>query len=158
MNHYLIGICAIFVWNVVAVHAFDNDEALEDPILEERSRELAKEVRCLVCQNQSIFDSDADLAKDLRKLVRERVVAGDSDAGVKQFLVARYGDFILLRPPVKPQTYLLWFGPMVLTIFAMLFIVRRLRRGSSGGVAVSEFSVAERRRIEDLIKDRESER
>ena len=155
MKNYLIGAVVFFLWGFVEAKAFDTDAPLDDPILEERARELAKEIRCLVCQNQSVFDSDADLAKDLRVLVRERVGAGDSDLSVKQFLVERYGDFILLKPPIKPQTYLLWFGPLIITLCAFIFIVFWLRGVSRERPELSEFSAAERRRIEDLIKDEE---
>ena len=155
MKNYLIGAVVFFLWGFVEANAFDTDVPLDDPILEERARELAKEIRCLVCQNQSVFDSDADLAKDLRVLVRERVAAGDSDLSVKQFLVDRYGDFILLKPPVKPQTYLLWFGPLIITLFASIFIVFWLRGVSRERPKLSEFSAAERRRIKNLIKDEE---
>ena len=89
---------------------------LSDPALETRARAISAELRCLVCQNQSIDDSDADLAKDLRHLVRERLVAGDSDAQVLAFITQRYGDFVLLRPPVKPATWLLWFGPLAVLL------------------------------------------
>src|SRR3954465_14965648 len=90
------------------------DELLKDPVLESRARALSGELRCMVCQNQSIDDSDAPLAKDLRLLVRERLVAGDSDAQVKDFLVERYGDFILLKPPLEWRTLVLWTAPFVL--------------------------------------------
>ena len=94
------------------------DEVLEDPALEARAREISKDLRCLVCQNQSIDDSDADLARDLRVLLRERLVAGDSDDQAVDFIVARYGDYVLLKPPFKPATYLLWFGPALLLLLA----------------------------------------
>ena len=95
-------------------HAIQPDEVLADPALEARAREIGRELRCLVCQNQSIDDSDADLARDLRVLVRERLQAGDSDRQVVDYVVSRYGDFVLLRPPVKPATYALWFGPLLI--------------------------------------------
>jgi cytochrome c-type biogenesis protein CcmH len=91
-------------------------ERLADPALEARARALSQELRCLVCQNQSIDDSNADLAHDLRVLVRERLVAGDSDANVLAYLTSRYGDYVLLRPPVKPATWALWFGPPALLL------------------------------------------
>ncbi|MDJ0897067.1 MAG: cytochrome c-type biogenesis protein CcmH, partial [Alphaproteobacteria bacterium] len=96
-----------------AVAVVSPDEMLDDPALEARARALSKELRCLVCQNESIDESDADLARDLRKIVRERLVAGDTDDEVIGYLTARYGDFVLLNPPVKPLTWALWFGPVV---------------------------------------------
>src|SRR4030081_3205977 len=89
-------------------------EVVKDPALEARARALSQELRCMVCQNQSIDDSDAPLARDLRILVRERLSAGDSDNSVRAFLTTRYGDFILLKPPLKRETVLLWLGPGVL--------------------------------------------
>ncbi|GLQ55064.1 cytochrome c-type biogenesis protein [Devosia nitrariae] len=95
--------------------AVNPDEVLADPALEARARELSAELRCLVCQNQSIDDSDADLARDLRVIVRERLVAGDSDAEVKDHIVSRYGEFVLLRPVIAPHTLFLWAaGPIIL--------------------------------------------
>lgn len=88
-------------------------EQLPDPVQEARARKLSAELRCLVCQNQSIDDSDAELARDLRQLVRERISAGESDSAIRQFLVARYGEFVLLRPPVNAKTLLLWSLPAV---------------------------------------------
>ena len=94
------------------------DELLRDPKLESRARTISQELRCLVCQNQSIDDSDADLAHDLRVLVRQRLVAGDSDEQVKQYIVARYGNYVLLKPPFDAETYALWFGPLILLLGA----------------------------------------
>ncbi len=106
------------------------DEILPDPALEARARDISTGLRCLVCQNQSIDDSDAELARDLRLIVRERLVAGDSDAEVREFLVARYGEFVLLNPVFAPHTLLLWIaGPAALLVggIAILFVVRRRR-------------------------------
>ena len=103
-----------------AAWAVEPDEMLKDPVLESRARELSRHLRCLVCQNQSIDDSAAPLARDLRVLVRERLVAGDSDDKVLAFLTQRYGSFVLLKPPVKPATYLLWFGPFAVLILGGL--------------------------------------
>jgi len=89
------------------------DEILADQVLEARARMISKELRCVVCQNQAIDDSNAPLARDMRILVRERLTAGDSDAQVKQYLVDRYGNFVLLRPPVQPNTLFLWLGPLI---------------------------------------------
>src|SRR5690606_38216184 len=98
----LLGLCLLAP---AAQGATSPDEILADPALEERARDLSRQLRCLVCQNQSIDDSDAELARDLRQIVRERLVAGDSDEEIIAFLTARYGDFVLLKPPVKPATW-----------------------------------------------------
>ena len=95
---------------VPAAWAVNPNEMLADPALEQRARDISTELRCLVCQNESIDDSDADLAKDIRVLVRERLTAGDTDDQVRQFLVDRYGEFVLLRPRVEGHTLLLWFA------------------------------------------------
>lgn len=115
-------------------NAVQPDEILDDPALEARAREVGKDLRCLVCQNQSIDDSDADLARDLRVLVRERIVAGDSNQQVIDYVVSRYGDFVLLNPPFKLKTYALWFGPAALVIFG-LFAAFMFFRGRSAGAA-----------------------
>jgi cytochrome c-type biogenesis protein CcmH len=133
--------------------AVQPDEMLADPALEARAREISKEIRCLVCQNQSIDDSDAELARDLRIIVRERLVAGDSDTAVRQYLVDRYGDFVLLNPPVKPATYLLWFGPPVLFVVAAIGVFLGLRRRRSQPLAPAALSAAERRRLEAILAD-----
>lgn len=96
--------------------------------IEARARAIGKELRCLVCQNQSIDDSDAELAQDLRRLVRERIAAGDSDREVIAYVVSRYGDFVLLRPPFKPATYALWLGPLAIGGLATLALVAYFRR------------------------------
>lgn len=130
------------------------DEVLDDPALEERARGLAKELRCLVCQNQSIDDSDADLARDLRRLVRERLLAGDSDDEIIDFVTQRYGDFVLLRPPVKASTWVLWYGPPVIFALAAILIflyMRRRRREPLSEPAVEELSVEERARLDRLL-------
>jgi cytochrome c-type biogenesis protein CcmH len=94
-----------------AAYAVQPDEIMSDPAMETRARDLSRELRCMVCQNQTIDDSEAPLARDLRLLVRERIAAGDSDAQVIDFLVARYGEFVLLKPRLKPHTLLLWLLP-----------------------------------------------
>jgi cytochrome c-type biogenesis protein CcmH len=126
------------------------DEILADPVLEQRARELGKELRCLVCQNQSIDDSDAELARDLRQIVRERLVAGDSDAEIIAFLTARYGDFVLLKPPVKPATWGLWFGPALVLLGAGAGIALYLRRRRSSSPPPA-LSAEERARLEALL-------
>ena len=114
--------------NVVAV---EPSEILQNPQLETRARNLSQNIRCLVCQNQSIDDSNASLAKDLRKIVREQLVSGASDDEIYNFLIERYGDFVLLRPPVKATTYILWYGPLFIffagLVLSALFLIRRKR-------------------------------
>lgn len=108
--------------------AVEPDEILDDPALEARARVISKDLRCVVCQNQDIDSSNAGVARDLRILVRERLVAGDTDQEVLDYLVARYGDFVLLKPPLKPSTYLLWFGPGFVFLMALLAGGRALAR------------------------------
>lgn len=132
--------------------AVEPSERLADPALEARARTLSKELRCLVCQNESIDDSNADLAHDIRVLLRERLAAGDSDQQVRQFLVSRYGDFVLLRPPVEPATYILWFGPAaVLGLGAIGTALYLRRRQSTAGPP--ELDAAERQRVAELLRD-----
>jgi cytochrome c-type biogenesis protein CcmH len=131
-------------------------EELADPALEARARDLSREIRCLVCQNQSIDESEADLARDLRLILRERIAAGDSDAQVKDFLVERYGDFVLLDPPVKAKTWLLWFGPAAILLLAFAGASFYLRRRVAAADA-PELSPAERAQLERLLADAERE-
>jgi cytochrome c-type biogenesis protein CcmH len=130
------------------------DEILADPALEQRARNLARQLRCLVCQNQSIDDSDAELARDLRQIVRERLVAGDSDEEIIAFLTARYGDFVLLKPPVKPATWGLWFGPLLLLVVAGLgVVVYLLRRARTAAAPAAPLSAEEQARLEALLEE-----
>ncbi|MDF2781157.1 MAG: ccmH [Geminicoccaceae bacterium] len=130
-------------------------EELADPALEARARSLSREIRCLVCQNQSIDDSEADLARDLRLILRERIAAGDSDAEVKDYLVARYGDFVLLDPPIKPTTWLLWFGPAAILLIALMGAWFYLRRRPALAEA-APLDPAERAEL-DRLMEREGE-
>ena len=119
--------------------AVEPSEMLADPVLETRAREISKDLRCLVCQNQSIDDSNAELARDLRVLVRRRLVAGDSDNQVIDYVVSRYGDFVLLNPPFKGATYALWLGPGLIAALGLLAVVvffRRRRSVLASGEAV----------------------
>jgi|TARA_R100000005_G_scaffold95557_2_gene77535 cytochrome c-type biogenesis protein CcmH len=115
------------------------DERLKDPTQEARARDISGDIRCLVCQNQSILDSNADLAKDLRQIVRERITLGDSDAEVRDYLVRRYGDWVLLDPPFKITTYLLWIGPAVIFLIGaiLMIIFLRGRRGQAQEAATA---------------------
>ncbi len=133
------------------------DEVLDNPLLEKRAREISKGLRCLVCQNQSIDDSDAGLARDLRVLVRERLVAGDSDDEVVQFVVKRYGDFVLLKPPFKGATLVLWIGPAVIVALGLVWLIVffRRRRSSAAATAPKTLSADEERRIAELLDDDE---
>ena len=125
---------------VAPVAALSPDEILPDPVLEQRARDISAGLRCLVCQNQSIDDSDADLAKDLRVLVRERLVAGDSDEQVRQYLVDRYGEYVLLNPRMNSHTILLWIAAPVLLLVGLgtLVVVGRRRRFVEAGVSAEE--------------------
>ncbi len=133
--------------------AVNPDEILDDPVLEARARDISKLLRCVVCQNQSIDDSNAELARDLRLLVRERLVAGDGDQQVLDYVVARYGDFVLLDPPLKPKTYGLWFGPWIIAGGALLVVVLWLlgRRQAATLAEVPPLSPAERARLDALV-------
>ena len=125
-----------------------------DDAAEQHFKDLISELRCLVCQNQSLADSDAELAHDLRAEVYEMVQDGKSDAEIVEFLVARYGDFVLYNPPVKPSTYLLWFGPFALMILAGGVLLRAVRRQKR--TVTTEISTADRKRLDDLLGGREN--
>lgn len=120
----MVAVLAMPAW------AVQPDELLDDPALETRAREISAELRCLVCQNQSIDDSNAPLARDLRILVRERLKAGDTNDEVLDYIVDRYGDYVLLRPPFRAGTWLLWLGPaaLLLIVIGLLAVVVRRRR------------------------------
>ena len=148
---------AFLCWagSVVAVCAVQPDEILADPIKEARARELSKELRCMVCQNQSIDDSDAPLARDLRLLVRERMSAGDTDSQVLDFLVARYGEFVLLKPRFNPHTVLLWLLPPLALmgggIALWVYSNRRRRPAVLDEESVLKLTPEEVARLEELL-------
>ena len=121
-----------------------------DPAVEQRLHKLSQELRCLVCQNETLADSRADLAEDLRREIREQIRAGKSDQEIIAFLTQRYGDFILYRPPVKPKTYLLWFGPFVLLIAGLVILFRYVKRRRDL-IPEQPLSNADRRRAEELL-------
>jgi cytochrome c-type biogenesis protein CcmH len=134
--------------------AVQPDEVLPNQALEQRARNISGGLRCLVCQNQSIDDSDAPLARDLRILVRERLVAGDDDKAVVDFVVARYGDFVLLRPPFNARTLLLWGAPFLILFAGVAFVWRRGRqRMGEETVASVPLTDEERRRVDRLLRD-----
>lgn len=133
--------------------AVEPGERLKDPALEKRARALSADLRCLVCQNQSIDDSDAPLARDLRLLVRRRLQAGDSDRDVLDYVVARYGEFVLLRPPFNARTILLWLSPLLVLLGVLAFVWANIRgRHSQTKVpAAAPLSQDEQRALDDLI-------
>lgn len=128
----------------------------ETPNDEERFKGLIEELRCLVCQNQSLADSDAELAHDLRAEVYTMMKTGRSDDEIIQFLVARYGDFVLYNPPVKPSTYLLWYGPFVLLLIATLLLLRAVRRQKKS--VTPEISAEERKRLDAMLSSSDPDR
>lgn len=132
--------------------AVEPGEKLSDPALEARARVLSKELRCLVCQNQSIDDSEAELAADLRLIVRERLTAGDSDTEVLDYIVARYGDFVLLRPPFEAATLLLWFGPFAVIFFGAVGLFFAFRRQTSGE-SPQTLDLDEKKRVAQLLDE-----
>lgn len=135
--------------------AADPSEMLKDPALETRAENLGKELRCLVCQSESIEDSNADLAKDLRIVVREQIQSGKSDAEVKKFVVDRYGDYVLLRPPFKPTTLVLWLGPFAFFVLGLVAVwaFYRRRGASQNPAAPAPLTEAEKRRLDALLKE-----
>jgi cytochrome c-type biogenesis protein CcmH len=137
-----------------AARAVTPDEMLKDPALEARARELSQELRCLVCQNQSIDDSAAPLAHDLRVLVRERLKAGDSNRQVLDFLVARYGEFVLLKPRFELHTLLLWGLPPLALVGGIAGLFLAMRRRKTQEVESSALSAAEQRRLATLVEPR----
>lgn len=150
---FIMGLLlALPVVTTAPAWSVEPDEVLADPALEARARELSKVLRCLVCQNQSIDDSNAGLARDLRILVRQRLTAGDSNDEVFAYLKARYGDFVLLEPPVRPGTYLLWFGPLIMVLLGGagvgFYFFRRHKSVTAGMTALSS---AEQARLKHLL-------
>ncbi len=136
--------------------AVEPSEMLEDPAKEARAREVSKGLRCLVCQNESIDDSNAELARDLRIIVRDRIRAGDSNEQVLEFVVARYGDYVLLNPPFKASTYVLWFGPLLFALAGLAGVLVYFRRRKAEAPAAPEakpLSDEERKALDKLLKD-----
>ena len=140
----------VFVLLAVPALGVEPSEMLKDPALEARARTIGQSLRCVVCQNQSIDDSSAEVARDMRGAVRERLVAGDSDAQVFDYMVARYGDYVLLKPPFKTGTWLLWLGaPMLLLIAASAILLTALRRRATA--PLPPLSDEERERLRSLL-------
>ena len=155
MLRRLLAAMLILVSLAAPALAVQPDEVLDDPVLEQRARDLSAQMRCMVCQNQSIDDSDAPLAKDLRVLIRERLVAGDSNQQVVDYLVSRYGEFVLLKPRLTAKTIALWSGPFLVLLFGALVIWRQRRMTAATPVAEAETSLSddERKKLDAILKD-----
>jgi len=152
-GYRLVLAAAILLAASVSARAVEPDEILKDPVLEARARAISTEVRCVVCQNESIDTSNAGIARDLRILIRERLTAGDSDAAVFAFLVARYGDFVLLRPSFKPETYLLWLAPFAIMLTGGgAIVVMLVRQNNRGRGAVTNLSADEERALIGVLQ------
>ncbi len=143
----------LLVLATASASAVEPGEKMADPGLEARARRISQELRCLVCQNQSIDDSNAELARDLRLIVRERIAAGDTDTQVLAFVEARYGEFVLLRPPFKPHTLVLWLTPLLLLI-GTAFVLRRNARARAAATGLTDtaaLSPEEQKRLDELL-------
>ena len=145
MSIIRILILAFSLFAAPATVALDPNEMFDDPRLEERAREIGRQLRCMVCQNQSIFDSNAGLAKDLRVLVRERITAGDTDTEVVDYVAARYGSYVRLKPPINAHTYVLWAAPALILLFGAIMVFVYLRgRDTAGSISVSDRETAQK--------------
>ncbi len=151
----LAFLALILVLPVMSVQAVEPDEILKDPVLESRARDISLELRCLVCQNQSIDDSNAPLAKDLRILVRDRLTRGETNEEVIDFIAARYGEFVLLRPRFAPHTLLLWIAPPLLFLIGIFVMFRSYKRRSEEARSRTSkgLSAKEKRELKKLLKE-----
>ena len=162
-THILIGLVSlnmaiglVFISaTTTPAYAITAEEMLANPVLEERARNLSKQLRCLVCQNQSIDDSDADLARDLRREVRSQIAAGTSDGAIIDQLRAKYGDYVLLNPPLDQATLFLWLSPLGFILLGGLIVM--MARRQRGAAIATELDAAERARIEKMLASRDSE-
>lgn len=152
---FLAMVLAALLAGVLAASAVEPDEMLKDPALEARARAITRELRCVVCQNQSIDDSDAPLAHDMRVLVRERVAQGDTDDAVREYLVARYGNFVLLKPPLQTDTLALWLSPFLFFAVAFALMWSYFRAMSREIAAPQPLSESDEQAFERLSKEGE---
>lgn len=146
---------SILIWVFISFSALAvgvDEKRLDNPADEARAQEIMKQLRCLVCQNQSIVDSDAGLAKDLRIIVRERMIEGDSDDEVLRFMTSRYGDWVLLKPPFDGATIILWLSPLLLLLIGFFVIYRNQKLRKEGAVAVP-LSDVEQKKLNALLND-----
>jgi cytochrome c-type biogenesis protein CcmH len=147
----LSGYILIVLLSTAPAFAVNPDEILDNPKLEQRARDISANLRCLVCQNQSIDDSDAELARDLRVIVRERLVSGDTDAEVMDYVVDRYGEFVLLRPAFSLRNFLLWGTPLLVLFLGALAVFSYSRRYSSSTANATPLTEQEEQRLNDLL-------
>lgn len=154
IRQLLLATAMLFAVALHAAWAVEPSERLADPALEARARAISQELRCLVCQNESIDESNAPLAHDLRLLVRKRLVAGDTNQQVLNYIVARYGVFVLLDPPFEPLTWLLWLGPPVLVAGSAAILLLRSRRRRGPALTPPKLSAEESARAAALLGDR----
>ncbi|GGE41560.1 cytochrome c-type biogenesis protein [Actibacterium pelagium] len=152
----LIAVWLITLVCAMPAMAVNPDEVLADPVLETRARDLSKDLRCVVCRNQSIDDSNAGIARDMRIVLRERLVAGDTDQEAFDYLVDRYGAYVLLDPPVNPTTYLLWVGPLLFFLAALFGFSRIFRKARATTDLVEELSDEDRALVRSLLNDEET--
>ncbi|MFC4351856.1 cytochrome c-type biogenesis protein CcmH [Fodinicurvata halophila] len=145
----LVVFCLVLPATALAVLP---DEKLDDPELEARAQELSEEIRCVVCQHESIETSNAGIARDIRILIRERLAAGQNEQQIRDYLVSRYGDYILFRPPMKPATWLLWFGPALVFAIGLAALATYLRKRRPQD-SLSQLSDEERRRLRQLTEE-----
>ena len=146
-------VMAALVLASVPTRAVEPDEVLKDPAQEARAREITRELKCVVCQNQSVDDSDAPLAKDIRVLVRERIIAGETDDAVREYIVQRYGQRVLLRPPLGIDTALIWIGPFVLFAIALGTALLFLRRGRGDALQSQPLTPEEQSRLDARLQE-----
>ncbi|QWD61214.1 cytochrome c-type biogenesis protein [Polynucleobacter sp. MWH-UH25E] len=148
MKSIFLAIASIFILQVT--YANDAAPLADDPVTEQRLISISEEMRCLVCQNESLAGSRSDLANDLRREIRTLIKEGKSDEQIRSFMVERYGDFVLYRPPVKPITWLLWIGPFVILLMGISFLFSYLRRRNTN-VAAKELSAEDNQKIDALL-------
>ncbi len=153
MSRLLAALLALAI--PMTAMAVEPDEILDDPVLEARAREVSKGLRCVVCLNQDIDSSNAGVARDLRLLVRERILAGDSNSEAQAFIQARYGDYVLLKPPLNARTYVLWFAPPVMVVFSLAIGAATLRRRRQTRVSLP-LNTDEEKEIQRFIEKQRS--
>lgn len=160
MKRFLLALAALAILSGPAL-AVSPDEQLANPVLEARARAISEELRCVVCQNQTIDESDAALAHDLRVILRERIAAGDTDDQAKAYLVQRYGSYVLLRPPMRPETLVLWLGPLAVVLLGGLGVALYLRSRApppilGDGAGAGELDAAEQAELAKLMNPDEA--